>query len=184
MILMYSKINRRRASALTNYDKRLALLKSGLTRLVVRKTNRSIIAQLVGYKKDGDYIIASANSSELKKFEWMPHSNIPTAYLTGALLAKKAKDKNVGEAVLDIGVYKPVKYNVIFAAAKGCKDNGLKLKENIEFDEDRLNGKHISEYAKKDKENKVQFSGYAKAKFDVSKLDEIFDSVKKKIINE
>ncbi|MCL4362958.1 hypothetical protein M1439_00730 [Candidatus Marsarchaeota archaeon] len=39
---MYSKINRRRASALTNYDKRLALLKSGLTRLVVRKTNRSM----------------------------------------------------------------------------------------------------------------------------------------------
>ena len=99
-------------------------------------------------------------------------------------MQKKAKDKNVGEAVLDIGVYKPVKYNVIFAAAKGCKDNGLKLKENIEFDEDRLNGKHISEYAKKDKENKVQFSGYAKTKFDVSKLDEIFDSVKKKIINE
>ncbi len=181
---MYSKINRRRASALTNYDKRLALLKSKLTRLVVRKTNKSIIAQLVGYKKDGDYIIANANSSELKKLEWMPHSNIPTAYLTGALLAKKAKDKDVGEVVLDMGLYKPVKYNVIFAAAKGCKDNGINLKENIEFDEKRLNGKHIAEYAKKEKGNQVQFSQYAKAKFDVSKLDEIFDSVRKKIINE
>ena len=61
---------------------------------------------------------------------WEPRCNIPTAYLTGLLLAKKWK----GEATLDIGLYKPVKGSVVFAAAKGAQDGGLKLGANIEID--------------------------------------------------
>jgi hypothetical protein len=40
--------------------------------------------------------------------------------------------------VLDIGLYRPVKGSVIFAAAKGFKDNGANLHSGIEFDEARL----------------------------------------------
>ncbi|EEZ92675.1 MAG: hypothetical protein BJBARM4_0725 [Candidatus Parvarchaeum acidiphilum ARMAN-4] len=34
----------------TNYRKRLELLKSGIPRLVVRKTDKSVIAHIVEYK--------------------------------------------------------------------------------------------------------------------------------------
>ena len=88
--------------------------------------------------------MASATSKELKKMGWEPRCNIPTAYLTGLLLAKKWK----GEATLDIGLYKPVKGSVVFAAAKGAQDGGLKLGANIEIDAARLSGGHIENYSK------------------------------------
>jgi hypothetical protein len=44
---------RRRRAGLTDYRKRLKLVKSGLERLVVRRTNRRIIAMLVKSKAGG-----------------------------------------------------------------------------------------------------------------------------------
>ncbi len=178
---------RRRRAALTDYKRRVSLLKGGFLRIVVRKTNRGIIMQITEYKKDGDVIVKSARSDELLKFGWSPRRNIPTAYLTGLLLSKKFNDKN-RELVVDTGLYKPIKNSVIFAAAKGCIDFGLKVKANIEFDEDRLSGKHISGFAETvNKDNtlyKNQFSRYKDMKFDPKEICDKFLEIKNKIIKE
>ncbi len=175
-------IKRRRANARTDYKKRVELLKGRLPRLVVRKSNRNVLVQLVKYEPDGDKVIAAASSLELGKFNWLPRSNIPTAYLTGMLLAKKAKQLGVGRTILDTGLSKPVKFNVLFAAAKGCADSGIDVPNSIEFDGQRLAGKHIAEYAPNAKG--VMFSAYKKKGIDAAKLDALFEEVKKKIGSE
>lgn len=185
MITMAFK--KRRSKALTNYKKRIALLKSGSTRLVVRKSNRQITLQLVGYEPNGDKIKAAAYSSELSSLGWLPKCNIPTAYLTGMLLAKKAQKAGFsGECILDIGLYKPISGNVVFSAAKGFVDGGMSLKSNIEMDENRISGKHIMQYAVEGsaKKGHSEFSEYEKAKINVKELDKLFESVKKKINSE
>lgn len=173
---MYRMIRRRRRTSDTDYKRRVELLKGGMPRLVVRKSNRAIKLQVVEYSGESDHIIASANSSELRAMGWEPKSNIPTAYLTGLLISKKYGAK---PAVLDSGLYKPIKGAVIFAAAKGAQDGGMKLIANIEFDENRLSGAHIASYAK---ENPKAYSAYAKAKFDVREIKSKFESTKKMIL--
>ena len=179
---MYRHIRARRRTAVTNYKKRIALLKSGLPRIVVRKSNRNVILQVVTYGPKGDSVIASAESRELRKLGWPSRANVPTAYLTGLLLAKKGKSSIKDEAVLDIGLYKPVASSVAFAGAKGAADGGIKLLNSIEIDEKRVSGAHIAEYAKATKEGH-QFQEYSKDNVDVSNLSQLFESVKKKILS-
>lgn len=184
---MYKMMRIRRKKALTDYNNRVAMLKSGLARVVIRKSNRAINIQIVEYSIKGDKIIKSVNSNELRTFGWEPRGNIPTAYLTGLLLAKKAKDMKDRKLVLDIGLYRPMKGSVIFAAAKGSVDGGINIASKIEFDANRLSGAHIANYAaNKDalEKSKSQFSKYAKAGFDASKIREKFEEVKKKILSD
>jgi large subunit ribosomal protein L18 len=179
---MYRKIRHRKRTATTNYRKRRAQLKGDMTRVVVRKSNKAVTMQVVDYEKEGDKVVASVNSRELKSMGWEPRCNIPTAYLTGMLLATKVKDKK-SDFILDIGLYRPVKGSVIFAAAKGFKDNGANLHSGIEFDEKRLSGAHIQSYATEAKEAdyKVRFSSYIKSGFDVKGMTQKFESVKKEL---
>ena len=170
----------RRSDASTNYAKRVAMLKSGMPRVVVRKSNRHILVQLIGYKENGDVVLASASSKELKKLGWEPRSNIPTAYLTGMLLAKKAKKLAEKGCILDIGLYRPVEGSVAFAAAKGSKDGGMAIRFNAEVDAGRITGAHIARYAAM-KPAGSQFARYAKSGFDVARIGEVFETVKKKI---
>jgi len=181
---MYRPIRNRRRSATTNYRKRVAMLKGGMKRLVVRRSNKTVTMQIIEYEEKGDKIVASANSRELKGMGWEPRCNIPTAYLTGMLLAKKINDKK-SDFVLDIGLYRPVKGSVIFAAAKGFKDNGANLRGDIEFDNARLSGTHIANYATNAKETdyKTHFSSYIKSGFDVKGITQKFESVKKDLTN-
>ena len=187
MIFMQKLRRARRKKALTNYKKRIAMLKGGLARVVVRKSNRAINVQIAEYDSVGDKVVTSANSRELKAFGWEPRSNIPTAYLTGLLLAKKAKDMKGKELILDIGLYRPMKGSVIFAAAKGSVDGGINIISSIEIDAKRLSGSHIADYSIKGdalaKASKSQFTAYAKAKFDISRMTEKFEEVKKKILS-
>jgi large subunit ribosomal protein L18 len=178
-MLMYRTIRHRRLKAVTNYKKRVAALKSGMKRLVVRKSNRTITLQIVEYGMEGDKVIATSSSRELKGIGWEPRCNIPTAYLTGMLLGKKA-DKN-SEYILDIGLYRPVGGSVVFAAAKGFSDSGAKLHNSIEFDEKRLTGEHIAKYAESKGKEDSQFSTYAKAGFNVKEIHNKFNEVKKHI---
>lgn len=178
---MYRMIRHRRIGSKTNYRKRIALLKGGMLRVVVRRSNKSITMQVIEYDGKGDKIVAYANSRELKGKGWEPRCNIPTAYLTGMLLASKLKDK-ASDFVLDLGLYRPVKGSVIFAAAKGFKDNGANLHEKIEFDSARLSGKHISGYANSADE-KSKFTGYAKSGFDVKNMEKQFETVKNGLLS-
>ena len=180
MVIMFRNTKRRRREALTNYKKRITMLKGGMDRLVVRKSNRGIIAQLVSFDLKGDRILASAYSGELKPMGWQPRANTPTAYLTGFLLAQKSKKLGVEKCILDIGLYKPIKSSVVFSAAKGALDNGMPVIGKIEADEKRISGLHIMAYAKSAKREN-QFSSYKKSGFDVSNMASAFEGAKKKI---
>jgi large subunit ribosomal protein L18 len=142
---------RRRREGKTDYSKRLALLKSEMPRIVVRKSLKYITAQIVEYDAIGDNTIASATSKQLKALGWkFSCDNIPAAYLTGLLIAKEAEKKKVKKAVLDIGIYESTKGSRIYAVVKGAKDGGLDIAANEEMfpSEDRISGKHIAEQGK------------------------------------
>jgi len=143
---------RRRREGRTNYGKRRKLVTSGMTRLVVRPSNKHIAAQLVRAQVDGDRILASAHSSQLKEFGWKaPCGNLPAAYLTGLLAGQRAKASGVSEAILDIGLHSKGPGSRLFAVAKGAVEAGL----NVPHDEkaftskERVQGKHVVDYSKK-----------------------------------
>jgi large subunit ribosomal protein L18 len=152
---------KRRREKKTNYKKRLALLKSEKTRLVIRKRLSNISVQFINFDANGDKTIASAFSSELKKLGWTKTGNIPAAYLTGLLAGKRAKEKKIGEAVLDLGLQTSTKGSRLYAALKGVLDAGVIIphSESILPNEDRIRGKHISEEITKqfdDVKNKIE----------------------------
>jgi large subunit ribosomal protein L18 len=97
---------RRKREGRTNYKKRLVYLKSNKPRLVVRKTNKQVILQLVNYEPDGDKVLMTVPSSSLKKLGWnYSCGNLPAFYLAGYALGKKAKQLKVNEAIVDFGLH-------------------------------------------------------------------------------
>ena len=139
---------KRRINSKTNYKKRLALLRSNLPRLVVRKSNKKVLVQIIEYNVSGDKTIVSADSRELKKFGWTLNTrNTPSAYLAGLLCGLKAKEKKIVEVVLDIGLNSSVHGSVVFSVLKGAIDAGLKSKSSdVVFPVDeRIKGKHLGE---------------------------------------
>ena len=138
---------RRRREGRTDYRIRLKLLKSRKIRIVVRKSIKNIRVQFIKYEASGDRIIASAISNDLiKNYNWKySTSNIPAAYLTGFLAAKKAMDKGIKEGILDIGRIKPIKGSKIFASLNGIIDAGIECPHNEEKlpEKNRIMGHHI-----------------------------------------
>ncbi|MDD5502089.1 MAG: 50S ribosomal protein L18 [Candidatus Thermoplasmatota archaeon] len=148
---IYRVAFRRRREGKTDYRSRLALLKSGKARLVVRPTLKSVIIQFISYGEEGDSVVASATAKELVKYGWKSAtSNIPAAYLAGMLAGKRASDAGVTEAVLDLGMHKPQPGGVLFAALKGAIDGGVEIPHDEEMipEESRLHGEHIKAMAK------------------------------------
>jgi large subunit ribosomal protein L18 len=143
---------RRKRQGKTNYKKRLNLLLSGKPRLVVRPSLKGITVQIISAEKIGDKVLAASHSNELKKLGWKFNTgNTPSAYLTGLLTAKKAVKKGIKEAILDIGLRKPVKGGRIFATLKGTVDAGLKVpfSDSILPSEERIKGDHIAKHLDK-----------------------------------
>jgi large subunit ribosomal protein L18 len=83
---------RRRREGLTNYRKRRRLIISRKARLVVRKTNKHVIAQVVAARPQGDVTIAGADTRALAKFGWKgDENNTAAAYLLGLIVGYKAR---------------------------------------------------------------------------------------------
>ncbi len=128
---MRAVLKRRRLEAKTDYHARVSLLKSAKPRLVIRKTNRHIIAQFVESKLAQDKVIFGVNSKELLQKGW-PKENAGSlksraaAYLTGFMLGKKASGK-IKEAIFDLGLHRNVKKSRIYSALKGVIDAGIKV---------------------------------------------------------
>ncbi len=127
-------VRRRRLEAKTDYKTRLALLMSGKPRLVVRKTNRYIIAQLVETTIAQDKILFGLTSHALMAKGWPKEyagglKNITAAYLTGYMLGKLAKGK-IKEAVLDLGMHRAAPRSRIYAVVKGVIDAGITIPHN------------------------------------------------------
>ncbi|KUG20401.1 MAG: 50S ribosomal protein L18 [Methanomicrobiaceae archaeon] len=141
---------RRRKEGKTDYYRRMALLLSSKPRMVVRKTNRQIIVQMVVPEQDGDRTLVAAYSSELKKYGYTGSTaSTPAAYLTGMLFAVRAQREGYTEAVLDIGLNRAKPGARVFAALKGAVLAGLDVPhgEAVLPDDDRVRGAHIAEYA-------------------------------------
>ncbi|MFH1455545.1 MAG: 50S ribosomal protein L18 [archaeon] len=182
---------RRKREQKTDYKKRLSLVKSGLLRLVVRKSLNNLNLQIVEYNPKGDKVLVCANSRELIKLGYKGNrGNLPAAYLLGLLLAKKAKNAKIKKAIFDIGLYAKVKGNLLFAALKGAVDNGLDVAHNEDIfpSEERLSGEHIANYAKHLESNKEkydkQFSVYLKQGLKPQDLKKHVEEIKAKIIKE
>jgi len=138
---------RRRIENKTNYNKRLKLLKGALPRLVIRKTNRYLVLQIIESKNALDKVIFSATTRELLKSGWPKEKqgslkSLSAAYLGGLLLGKKA-GKLKEKVILDTGLIPSTKGSRIYAAVKGLADSGVE----INFDEkiippmERIEGK-------------------------------------------
>jgi large subunit ribosomal protein L18 len=123
--------------------------------MVVRRTNRHILIQLVTAEMEGDKTLVSANSSELEQYGYTgATANTPAAYLTGMLFAVKAKKAGQDRAILDIGLNRATPGARVFAALKGAVDAGLEIPygEEIVPSEERLKGAHIAAYNPKAKD--------------------------------
>jgi large subunit ribosomal protein L18 len=141
---------RRKREGRTDYLRRLSLLKSRKLRLVVRKTNKHLILQVVEYRPDGDHVLTTVSTQHLVKQGWKAAtSNSAAAYLTGKLLAKQLKAQ--GEIIVDIGLQTHNKGSRIYAAVRGVKDGGVAVKcsDDVLSDDSRLSGEHLSEAVRK-----------------------------------
>lgn len=179
---------KRKKQGKTNYKKRLRLLLSEKHRLVVRPFLNNISAQIIEYSSKGDKVVAAATARDIEKLGWkFSKGNIPAAYLTGLLAGKKALEKGVKEAILDVGLRNPTKGSRIFACLKGVIDAGIEIphaEEELPSGE-KISGKDIIDYANKIKENKEkyekQFSKCLKQGLDPSGITNAFEEVKKKV---
>jgi large subunit ribosomal protein L18 len=163
---------RRRRDGKTDYYQRTRLVVADVPRMVVRKTNRHIIVQLVTAEMDGDRTLVAANSAELEKYGYKGStSNTPAAYLTGMLFAVKAKKAQQDSAILDIGLNRATHGARVFAALKGAVEAGLDIPhgESILPPDERVKGEHIAAYNK----NSADI---------VKNVEQVADAIKKELV--
>lgn len=156
---------RRRREGKTDYTARKALIiqdqrtiNNPKHRLVVRRTNRDIICQIVMAHVYGDTVMCSAYSHELKRYGIkVGLTNYAACYATGLLLARRllqklkldtlypgvkeatgatkpveanAKGPRPFKAFLDVGLHRTTTGSRIFAVMKGAADGGLNVPHN------------------------------------------------------
>ena len=174
---------RRKRQGKTNFHKRIRLLLSGKPRLVIRKSDHNISAQIITYQPAGDTVLASAHSRELSKLGWKGGlKSVPAAYLVGLLIGHKAKKNKIAEAVADIGIYTTSSGSKMYAVIKGAIDGGLNVPCNTESTpkEDRLHGKHIITYLKT-----APAKEFAKQRRELTQetYERMFENIRKKILS-
>lgn len=154
---------RRRRTGQTDYFARRKLVQQDKRkyntpkyRLVVRRTNRDIIAQVAYTRLEGDYIVGAAYSHELKEFGVKAgFTNYAACYATGLLLARRVltkyglADRHRGvqepkgldfhieqvikwgprpfRAYLDVGLAPTTTGARVFGVLKGAVDGGLSV---------------------------------------------------------
>ncbi len=185
----YTIVYRRKREGKTDYKKRLNYLKSGKIRIVIRPSTNNMTIQAVKFEMDGDKVLLTVQSTDLRKMGWnYATGNIPASYLTGLLFGVKAKEI-VKEGVIDLGLRPVIKGTRIPATIKGLVDAGLQFNydEKIFPSEESISGKVIAEFAeqlsKEDKEKyEKQFSKYLKNNQKPEKIAEAFEATKNKIL--
>lgn len=152
---------RRRREGKTDYNHRTNLLRQSNTeysnvksRLVVRKTGSKIICSIIKAFIEGDRVVATADSTELKNYGInFGLTNSFAAYATGFLCARKAlsnngldkiyqpnmdcgeykvtedvdEDHKAYKAYLDLGLSRATNGAKVFTAMKGASDAGLQI---------------------------------------------------------
>lgn len=141
---------RRRRESRTDYYARGKLLLSEDPRMVVRRTNREVIIQLMVPEAEGDRTLVAAYSRDLKAYGYTGSgSSTPAAYLTGILFGARCKKAGHPAAILDIGLRRASPGSRVFAALKGAVKAGLAVPHGKEVlpDDARVRGEHIAAYA-------------------------------------
>ena len=187
--MVYTSTFRRIRERKTNYRKREKLLVGKKDFVTVNVSDQNISAQLIRPDLLGDKVMASVHSNELLSYGWKgSRKNIPSCYLVGLLLGKKCLQKKISSAILYIG--KRHFTTKIAACLKGLSEAGLEMpfSENILPSEDRIQGNHIADYAKKLKANddvyKSRFSSNLGSGLEPEKYPNHFSEVKDKIVND
>lgn len=141
---------RRRKERKTDYKKRRNLLKSGIPRIVFRKTNKHILVQYIKSEEAKDKVIFGTTSKDLLKHGWPKTfsgslKSIPAAYLTGFLAGKIMKSKKLETPIVDGGMTRIVKKNRFFAFLNGLIDSGIEIQcDSKNFpEEERIKGKNL-----------------------------------------
>ncbi len=175
---------RRKREQRTNYAKRRRLLLSQGNRLVLRFTASKVIAQIIAFTPQGDKVLIGVDSSSLRKEGWnYSLKNTPAAYLTGFMLGKNAVKAGVNDAVFDAGFKSPRAKGKSYGFLKGVLDAGFHVpcgEKDIFPSEERITGKHISDFAAKNK-NGVQFAQYLKSKAVPEQITTQFKAIKQKL---
>jgi large subunit ribosomal protein L18 len=149
---------KRRLEEKTNYRRRLALVKSGIPRVVVRISNSNVTLQLVEYIPPGTGVSSDAsNGSDKAKFAFISkqleglgwkHSknNTSACYLSGLVFGHICQKNKVESAIFDLGLAKTTAGNRYFAVLKGLADSGLNIpySEDKMPSDDRIAGKHTT----------------------------------------
>jgi large subunit ribosomal protein L18 len=154
--------------------------------VTVKVSDQNVAAQVLKPTPTGDVVIASAHSRELEKRGWKGAlNNLPACYLTGLMMARKALDKGVKDAVLYIG--KDHFTSRVGACMKGIVDGGISMPVSEESlpEEERLTGQHIADYAgtlKEDQEEyNSRFSAILKNGLSPEDYPSHFEEIKNKI---
>lgn len=169
---------RRRREGVTDYRQRFRLLKSGRPRLVARVSNRHVRAHVEVAGGTGDDTVAFASSADLADVGWAaPTSNLPSAYLTGLLVGRRALDAGVDAAVLDIGLHSPTPGAKVFAVQEGAIDAGVDIPHNdaVLPAWERNRGEHIAD-------NAEALPDTYGGDFDPTELPAHFDEVRERIM--
>ena len=90
-------------------------------RLCVFRSNTNIYAQIIDDVAGNTLVSASTLDKEIKT----KHSNIEAAKEVGALIAKRAKAKNIENVVFDRGGY--IYHGVVKELAEAAREGGLKF---------------------------------------------------------
>jgi len=140
-------IRRRRRECKTDYSLRMGLLKSSLPRIVIRRTNKYYLLQVVESKEAQDKVTFGITSKELLENGWSEKSagslkSLSAGYLTGILAAKKLKK---GEYIIDMGMARNHKGGRLYSVIAGLVEGGLKIRANAEVfpPKERLMGAHL-----------------------------------------
>jgi large subunit ribosomal protein L18 len=187
--MVYTSTFRRIRERKTNYRKREKLLIGKKDFVTVNVSDQNVSAQLIRPELLGDKVMASVHSNELLSYGWKgSRKNIPSCYLVGLLLGKKCIQKKITRAILYIG--KRHFTTKIAACLKGMSEAGLEMpfSEEILPNEERIQGNHIAEYAKKIRSNddlyKSRFSSNLGLGLEPEKYPNHFSEVKDRIVND
>ncbi|HVB95290.1 MAG TPA: 50S ribosomal protein L18 [Nitrososphaerales archaeon] len=186
----YVPIYRRRRMGATDYRARKKIITSSVPLLAVRVSSKNVSAQFIRPKAEGDQVLSSAHSRNLKKLGWKGSSkSVPACYLLGLLAGKRAKEAGVEKAYLYNGLSSFVNGSRISALVKGVKDAGVDvpMADEVAPSDDRITGKATADYAKsllaedKEKYSKV-FSGLIKTGFKPEEYAENASALKQVIL--
>lgn len=186
----YVPVFRRRRMGATDYKARRKIITSSVPLLAVRVSSKNVTAQFIKPKVEGDQVLSSAHSRNLKKLGWKGSpKSVPACYLLGLLAGKRAKEQGLEKAYLYNGLSPFVSGSRVSALVKGVKDAGVDvpMADEVAPSEERLTGKATAAYAKslltqdKAKYSRV-FSGLLKSGFKPEDYAESTSTLKQAIL--